>query len=235
MDLNQLMNSTTLWLVSGIMVSVVVIQALLFLRQAFISADKMGIPRSECTKGMRSAMITAIGPSLSPVIVLLALIAILGGPTAWMRMNDIGAARTEIAMSNIAVGMVGSTLKAGQLSLMGFVFALWGMALNNSGWILFGGYSAPHMRKAVDYMKTTFDNNWIKLLTAAAALGLFSTLLSNSFITKTGINTKNLFAGAIAFIAMTIISQLLKKYQKIQEFSLGIAMLCGMYAAAMFF
>lgn len=235
MELKDLMNSPMLWAVSSIMVIVVLVQATVFMRQAFKSAEKMGIPKSECMAGMRSAMITAIGPAFSPVIVLIALMAVLGGPTAWMRMNDIGAARTELAMGAIATGMVGSSLEAGKLTMLGFIFALWGMALNNSGWIIFGGYSSPQMGKAVDYMKKKFDQVWVKLIMAAAALGLFSTLLSNAIIKKGGLVPKNLFAGIVAYIAMTVVSHFCKGNQRIQEFSLGLAMLIGMYTAAFFF
>ncbi len=235
MELKEVMNSPMLWAVSSIMIITILTEAMLFMRQAFKSAEKMGIPKSECMAGMRSAMITAIGPSFSPVIVLIALMAVLGGPTAWMRMNDIGAARTELAMSAIATGMVGSSMEAGKLSLIGFVFALWGMALNNSGWIVFGGYSASYLQGAVDYMNKKFDISWVKLLMAAAALGLFSSLLGASIIAKGNIVVKNLFAGVVAYVAMTVISQIFKKYQRIQEFSLGLAMLIGMYTAAAFF
>lgn len=235
MELKDIMNSPMLWVVSSIMIIVIVTESLAFMRQAFKSAEKMGIPREECITGMRSAMITAIGPAFSPVIVLIALMAVLGGPTAWMRMNDIGAARTELAMSTIATGMAGSTLEAGKLSLLGFVFALWGMALNNSGWIVIGGYSAPQLGKAVNYMKEKFDQVWVKLVMAAAALGLFGTLLSNALISKGNLVTKNLFAGIVAFIAMTIISHFFKGNQRLQEFSLGLAMLLAMYISAAVF
>ncbi len=235
MNLEQVMNSPTLWIMSSFIVIVVVSEALVFLRQAFVSAEKMGIAKDDCIKGMRAAMITAIGPAFSPVIVLIALMAVLGGPTAWMRMNDIGAARTELAMSTIATGMVGSSLQAGKMTLLGFIFALWGMALNNAGWIVFGGYSAPYLKNGVDFMKRKFNALWVKLLMAAAALGLFSTLLGNAVIAKGNLVTKNLFAGVVAFIAMTIISQIFKGNQRVQEFSLGLAMLIGMYTAAAFF
>ena len=235
MKLEDVMNSPMLWVVSSFIVIVVLCEAAVFMRQAFKSAEKMGIPRSECITGMRAAMITAIGPAFSPVIVLIALMAVLGGPTAWMRMNDIGAARTELAMSTIATGMAGSSLEAGKLTLLGFVFALWGMALNNAGWIVVGGYSASYLKGGVDYMKRKFDANWIKLLMAAAALGLFSSLLSNSVIAKGNLVIKNLFAGVVSFVAMMIISYVFRGNQRIQEFSLGLAMLIGMYTAAAFY
>ncbi len=232
MSLEQVMNSPMLWVMSSFMVIVILVQSIVFIRQAFKSAEKMGIPRSECIAGMRSAMITAIGPAFSPVIVLLALMAVLGGPTAWMRMNDIGAARTELAMSAIATGMVGEKLVAGQMTILGFVFALWGMALNNSGWIVIGGYSAPYLKTGVDTMKRKFNEHWVKLVMAAAALGLFSSLLGASVIARGAIVDRNLCAGIVAFVSMTVISQVFKNYPRVQEFSLGLAMLIGMYVTA---
>ncbi len=234
MEVKDIMNSPMLWVMSSFMIINIFIMALMFLRLSFKSAEKMGIPKEECMTGFRSAVFTSIGPAFAPVIVLIALMAVLGGPTAWMRMNDIGAARTELAMSAIATGMAGSSLEAGKLTMLGFVFALWGMALNNSGWIVIGGYGAPSLNKAVEYLRDNFNAAWVKLFMAAASLGLFSTLLGNAIIKKGVVNQKNLFAGIVAFIAMLIIGRIFKGNKKIQEFSLGLAMLVGMFAAAMF-
>ena len=149
-------------------------------------------------------------------------------------MNDIGAARTELAMAQISANMAGSSIEGNALSLAGFVFILWGAALNNSGWIIIGGYGAPFLDKAVIYLKENFNATWIKLLMAAASFGLFATLLSNSIIKKT-ISFNNLYAALISFVVMLIIGKAFAKYKRLQEFSLGIAMLVGMFVAAFFF
>ncbi len=234
MDAKEFMDSPMMWIMSSFMVINIIVMAVVFMRQAFKSAEEMGINRSECVAGLRSAMITAVGPSFAPIIVLIALMATIGGPTAWMRMNDIGAARTELAMAQISANMAGSSLDSGVLSLAGFVFILWGAALNNSGWIVIGGYGAPFLDKAVLYLHEKFNSVWIKLLMASAAFGLFSTLLANSVIKKV-INFNNLYAAIISFVAMLIIGKLFEKQKRIQEFSLGIAMLIGMFCAAFFF
>ena len=223
------MNSPMLWVACSFMIIGVLVQSATFIMTALKSADKMGIPRSECVAGMRAAMITSVGPAFAPVLVLMALITVVGAPFAWMSMNNIGAARTEIAMAQIAATQAESTLKAGELSMLGFVFILWGIALNHCGWIIFGGYGAPYLKGGVDYMKKTFDQNWVKLLMTAAALGLFGALLSNSVIARGALNPRNFFAAAAAFVAMTVISHIFKGNQRIQEFSLGLAMLVGMY------
>lgn len=235
MELQALMNSPILWALSSLMVLGVVGECIVFTIICFKHAAKLGVPKSEVVAGMRSAMITAIGPSLAPLITLIALMAVLGGPTGWMRMNDIGAARTELAMCAMAAEMAGSSLDASKITVAGFVFCLWGMALNNSGWIVVGGYGATSLNKAVEYMKNNFNAAWVKLVMAAAALGLFGTLLSNSVIAKSGMNTKNLAAAVIAYVTMTAVGMLFKGNKRIQEFSLGIAMLVGMFVTAAIF
>jgi hypothetical protein len=67
---------------------------------------------------------------------------------------------------------------------------------------------------------------------AAAALGLFSTLLGNAIIKKGVVNQKNLFAAVVSFVAMLVIGRFFKGNKKIQEFSLGLAMLVGMFVTA---
>ena len=226
MNVKEFMNSPMMWIMSSFMIINILIMAAVFMRQAFKAAEEMGMEKTECIAGVRSSMITAIGPSFAPVIVLIALMATIGGPTAWMRMNDIGAARTELAMAQISANMAGSSIEGNALSLAGFVFILWGAALNNSGWIIIGGYGAPFLDKAVIYLKENFNATWIKLLMAA--------LLSNSIIKKT-ISLNNLYAALISFVVMLIIGKAFAKYKRLQEFSLGIAMLVGMFVAAFFF
>ncbi|EGO63362.1 DUF5058 family protein [Acetonema longum] len=231
MDLQPVINSPGMWLASSIMVIVVVAQSFLYLREGFRGAAALGIPRSECVKGLRAAMITAIGPSLAPVVILLALLAVLGAPTTWMRMNDIGAARTELAMSALATKVYGVEIRSAGFDLKTFSYAIWGMALNNAGWMVVALIFVKRMNNAIKKMNEKYDPRWIKLLMTGAAIGLFAYLWSGSLIRGGG----NLFAGIVSFIAMFLLSKYAGKYPRLQEPALGIAMLIGMFAAAAFF
>lgn len=102
MNVNSVINSPGVWAVSSLMIIVLLISACVYVKMALEEAKRIGLERKRCIAGLRSAMITAIGPSLSPVIIAFALIAVIGAPTTWMRMNDVGAARTEIAVIALA-------------------------------------------------------------------------------------------------------------------------------------
>jgi len=231
LDLKSVMNSPGMWVASSIMVIVVVVQSALFLREGFKAADALGMPRSTVAKGMRAAMITAIGPSLGPVVILLALLAVLGGPTTWMRMNDIGAARTELAMSALATKVIGVEMRSAAFDLKAYSYAIWGMAMNNAGWMLVALLFVKRMNSAIAKMNQKYNPTWVKLIMTGAAIGLFASLWSPALIKGGG----QFFAGIVAFASMFLIGKYAGNYPRLQEPALGIAMLIGMFAAAYFF
>lgn len=225
MDLKTVMNSPGLWFASSIMVIVVLIQSAIFLREALKAADRLHIPRERCYKGMRSAMITALGPAFSPVIVLFALIAVLGAPTAWMRMNDIGAARTELAMVTLASKVIGVDPQSAAYNLQAYSYSLWGMAINNVGWMLVALLFTHKMSSMVATLNIKYDPKWMKYLMTGATVGLFAFLLSGQLV---GAKTDHWYAAFISAAVMLCISRFFKKHQKLQELALGISMLAGM-------
>lgn len=175
-------------------------------------------------------MLTAIGPSLSLVIILVSLIAVLGTPTAWMRMNDIGAGRTELAMGAAAAGAVGSELEVGKITVEGFNAAIWGMALNNAVWMAVALLLTHRMQGAVDLLNKKYDQAWISVMMTSATIGLFGYLLANQLVGKANPFIAAAFASAATMIG---IQKGLKKYPRIQEPALGISMLVGLMAATL--
>lgn len=228
MDLKTIINSPGMWIVSSVMVIVILLQSMLFLREAFKAADKLNMPRQNCYAGMRSAMITALGPAFAPVIVLLALIAVLGAPTAWMRLNDIGAARTELAMVTLASKVIGIDPQSAAFNLKAYTYSLWGMALNNMGWMVVALLFTHKMGGMVTRLNQKYDPKWIKYLMTGASVGLFAFLLSGQLVNaKLG----NWYAAFISACFMLVISKMFRKHQRLQELALGLSMIAGMMLA----
>ncbi len=228
MGLAKIINSPAMWLASGVMVFVVVSQSLLYLREALKAARKMSIPRSHCRTGIRAAMVTAIGPSLGPVVILLALIAVLGAPTTWMRLNDIGAARTELAIATLAAKVSGVELRSAAYDLRAFSYSIWGMALNNLGWMAVALICVSRMDKTLTKLNEKCDPRWVKFLMTGAAIGLFAYLWIGPLMKGGGY----VIAGIVSFVSMRFISKVCAKWPRLQEPALGVAMLIGIFVAA---
>lgn len=230
MELESIINSPGLWVASAMMVIAVVSQAIIFLRTALKEAKLIGLTRDQYVSGLRSAVITAIGPSFSPVIVLLSLIAVIGAPTTWTRLCDVGAARTELAMVTISSGLVGAEPGAVSFGVEAFTWALWGMALNNLGWLLVVLFTVHRMAKIVDNLYTKYDPAWIKLFMGGTIIGLFAYLVSGQIVVKTiAGNYSAITAAVISGVVMFALSKLPARYQRLQELALGLAMLAGMF------
>ena len=154
MDMNAIINSPMLWILSSLIVIASVAQALIFLKNSLKEAERLGIDRSRRRAGMRSAVLTSLGPSLAPVVSVLALIAVIGSPTTWMRLCDVGAARTELGVVSLMADITGAEVGGASFDLQAFVHSLWGMALNNLGWLLVVFLLIHRMDKVVTWMDT---------------------------------------------------------------------------------
>ena len=226
MDFQALINGRDLWLVSSIMVIVSLVQAVFFLKISWTEAGTLGIGKKRRIACVRSAVLTAAGPSLSPIIIMVSMIAIVGGPTTWMVLNNVGAARTELAVVTLASEAAGVSVGAGDIGIQAFTYALWAIALNGFGWLFVVFMLTHRMTGIVVKMNERFDPRWVKLMLGGTNLGLFAYLLSNQLVGKA---SSNYLAAIIAGAAMLVLTSIFKKYQFLQEISLGASLLTGMF------
>ncbi|UWN44767.1 hypothetical protein CDIF104451_00755 [Clostridioides difficile] len=226
MKFQEMINSPGLWIVSSFLVIISVVQAIVFMKEALEEASNLGIEKKGIKAAIRSASVTAIGPSLSPVITLLSLVAVIGAPTTWMRLCDVGAARTELGVISLTSNLSGVEVGSAAFGAEAFSYALWGMALNNLGWLFVVFILGHRMRGIVEKMNMKYNPTWVKKLLAGATVGLFAYLLSNQIKT---FEIPKLTPAIISAIVMLVLTTLFKKNQRLQELSLGIAMLIGMF------
>lgn len=230
MELKNIMNSPGLWIASSFTVIAIVIQSLVFLRAALKEAKRLEIPRDKYISGMRSAIITSIGPSFSPAIILMSLITVIGAPTTWMRLSDVGAARTELSMVTLASGILGVSPSSSAFGLKAFAYSIWGMALNDLGWLIVVLVLTHKMSGTVKTLYSKYNPKWIKSLMFGATIGLFAYLLSNQIVVKAALKKDYLVAALISGASVLIMAKLFKNHPRLKELSLGIAMLVGMIA-----
>ena len=236
-ELTKIANSPGLWIASSFMVIAVVVMAVIFFNMGIKEAKRIKIPKERYKAGIRSAAISAIGPALSPIIILLSMIAIVGAPTTWMTLSDVGSGRTEIAVVSMAANSVGAAVGTASFGIKAFTYSLWAIALNGFGWLFVVLVFTHHMDRAVEILYSKFNKKWIKMLLAGSTLGLFGYLLTSQLIsaTKGDINLKNIVAALISAACAIIITKAFPKNEILKEVSLGISMIAGMAGAQILF
>ena len=225
MDFQQIINGIDLWLVCSIMVIVSLVQAGFFLRASWQEAGRLGFSRKQRIACIRSAALTAAGPSMSTIIIMISMIAIVGAPTTWLVLNNVGDARTELAIVAIAADYAGVEVNA-SIGITAFTYAIWAIALNGVGWLIVVFLLNHRMGHIVTRLNERYDQKWVAAMLGGANLGLFAYLLSGQLV---GEASSNYLAAVIADATMLILTTFFKKHEILQEVSLGLSLLAGMF------
>lgn len=224
-EFQQIVNRWDIWLVCSLMIVMIVTQSAVFLRNALREAKTLEISAQRRHSAIRSACISSLGPSLSPVIIALSMMTVVGAPNAWMNLNNIGAARTELANIAIGASFAGVEELSSNIGLEGWSYALWACALNGAGWMLVVFFLNHRMDRISNSLYERYDAAMVSTLMGAAVTSLFCYLLSNQLVNKA---YDYYVAALISGGCMLVFTQLCKKNRILQELSLGISMLAGM-------
>lgn len=231
-------NAKGLWLISISIVVIVLIQSILYVRLSFKVAGEIDYPISNCKKALKVGMVSAIGPSIAVFIVMVGMMSVVGTPITWLRLSIIGAAPTELTAATVGAQAAGVEFGSPEYDLHALSLSFWTMAINGTGWLL---VTVLFTHKLEDIREKIGGGNprWIGILSVAAALGCFGFLNSNTIVgvirnvQKAAPNAMGPFYATVGgMIAMILAGKAAQKYTWLREYTLGIAMLAGMFAAA---
>lgn len=227
-DYLEIANDPFFWIIAIPAVSLVALQAFLFSKRALEATKATNVTKADCFKAFRVGAVSAIGPSLSVFIVMIGMMAVIGGPITWLRLSFIGAAPTELTASTIGAQAMGVEFGSPEYGATAFAASVWTMTLNGCGWLLFCGLFTHKLDKLQD--KIAGGNSELMIqISGAAVLGTASYLVvSNS---KSGMDS---FAAALAAaVSMVLLDRFSEKIPQLKEYNLGISMVLGMFVAVL--
>lgn len=222
-DIMAIVNDPVLWWIAIPLGAIIMVMAALYIRMSFRTAASVGLSQAQCVKGLRSGILSSIGPSISVFVVVFSMTAIIGGPLTWMRFVGIGAAPVELAAINLGAETYGAPVGSENYNLTAMVSGLYTAIINSCGWVVVGFFFIHRMEKVREKMGGG-DKVWLGLISVTAMLGLFG-FLSTPFILALNAKTVACLSG---FLSMGILSILGKKVAWLKEYALGIALIIGM-------
>ncbi|MEA5060712.1 MAG: DUF5058 family protein [Clostridia bacterium] len=227
MDNLTIANSPIVWLLCGVTVIIALGQALIYMGMARKTAKEINLSTEITKKATRIGLVSAIGPAMGVFIVMVGLMTAIGGPMSWLRLSIIGAAPTELTAATLGATAAGVELGGEGYTLTIMAVSWFAMALNGAGWLVMTGLFTPGLEKLRDKL-CGGDTHWLAAFSAACSLGIFGYLNQNEII-KGVSNAVASISGALCMMA--IVKWLAPKCPKIMEYSLGIAMLFGMFCS----
>lgn len=229
----QVASSPAVWALASLSVAAIIVQVVLFTKLAYgaVKKGEVNLTTKQCNRAFRAGVVSAIGPAFGVFVVMIGLIAILGGPMSWLRLSVIGGATTELTAATIGVKSAGGDINSA-ISMVELSNAWWTMTINACGWLIVTLLFASRMEK----LRTKIgggDSRWIELFSSAATLGIFGAFVSEYLVLGAQTTDYNTIVacvvGALAMWGILVISN---KYKWIKEYSLGLAMLAGIIVAA---
>ncbi len=225
--MQEIINSPLLWLLCSVSVMVVVAQGLAYFRLAHKNAPEMGLSQENCRKAFKVGVITAVGPSMAILIVMVGLMAILGSPLTWMRLSVIVSAANELTAARLGAEAAGVSFGGADYTLAVLFVSWFAMAINGMGSMLGQLFFAGHLERIRH--KIASKNPKILALVSGAAMTAIYGNLSSAELKSGG---ANLAAWAVSGIAMFVLFKISQRVQKLKEYNLGIAMIAGTIAGA---
>lgn len=231
----EVANSPAIWGLAAIAVIAVFVEIILFFRLARKAAGmkEVNLTKKQCNRALRAGVVSAIGPAFGVFIVMIGLIAVLGGPIAWLRLSVIGGATTELTAATVGVKALGGDI-AQALSMVQLSNAWWTMTINACGWLVVTWLFASRMEKVRNKIGGG-DSRWMEIFSSAATLGIFGAFCSEYAVT--GIQTADftvLVVMVVSAVAMWILQQLSNRYKWLKEYALGLAMVAGIASSMLF-
>jgi hypothetical protein len=219
----EISNQWQLWVVCSILIAVIIVQAALFVRLCRKEAAFIGYPKKKLNAAVVSGMITSIGPALANIVVMISMIAVLGGPITWQKLADIGSAQTELTTVNAATSVMGVELGSADFNLAALTFCFFLMAFNGCAWLVVTALFTPTMDK-VRLKLSGGDSTWLILLSAGTTIGLFSNFTAQRLLTGRG----PFAAVVVGFTSQYIIDNVIAvRYPKIKSYALAISLILG--------
>lgn len=126
MTFNEIMNSPLLYGLVGLGIVYIILFCLVTLKKAYKHALELGITKDKLRLVITSSAIYSVVPSISIVIGLFSLAAVLGVPWSWFRLSVVGSVTYELmAADMVATGTgyesVAALNAAGDASVVGTV------------------------------------------------------------------------------------------------------------------
>ncbi|SFT01329.1 DUF5058 family protein [Halostagnicola kamekurae] len=218
-------NSNWLWISAIPVVSMVLVQAGLFLRRSWKNGKKMGLSDEQLKTGLKTGVISAVGPAIAVLAAMLALIAVVGGPVAWMRLSVIGSVAFELPAAELGVSQLGFGFGDEGITERAFATAVWTMTLGGIGWLIVAAVGTPHMEKARQKIVGGREK-LLPIVTSGAMLGAFAYFVSGE-VTAGAPETGSLAIGGLVMLSLLKIADE-NDVQWIREWALGTSMAVGL-------
>ena len=219
-------NAPILYVIVGIILAVVVAQAVFFLVRAYRRGVKIGMSRQVLNKTMVRAGVFTVAPAVAILVGIVALSQKLGIPLPWLRLSVIGSFSYETIAANVFQGNVTDATAYVTVALVMTCGMLVSMFLPL--------ITGKKIQRGLMKMRSK-DKKWGEIFMTALFLGMISAFLGYVFggVGEGGSGWIPVLVFFVSAIVMALCGLLLKvtKWRWINDYALPFCIIVGMVSA----
>jgi len=219
----QLANSTTMAVLCGITILIVLLQPIIFMIVAFRRGKELNMTTTEMKEAARSI------PSLPIIVSYLLLVPALGRYFPWLRLSVVGSAAYETMVANMAAEALGlESITVPNIPADIFIFILFVVTIGILGGNIFNVFFLKAYDKKIESIKNS-NASLVPIITTAMFLALYGTMAAPHFT-----NTANIPAIAAILVAgftSIFVNKFAGQHKKLKEFAFPLSMIVGMLGA----
>lgn len=222
-------NSTTMAILCGVTILIVLLQPILFIITAVKRGKELNMSTQEMKQAASSSAVFSVIPSLPIIVSYLLLVPALGRFFPWLRLSVVGSAVYETMVANMAAEAFGlESITAGPIPVEVFISIVFVVTIGILGGNIFNVFFLKSYDKKVESLKSK-NANLVPLITTAMFLGMYGTMAAPHLT-----NFKSLPAIAAILVAgatALILGKFTANHKKLKEFAFPISMIVGMLAS----
>ncbi len=231
-------NHPAIFVIVGIILAVVIAEAIFFLVKALKRAKRIGMNMSVIKKTVISAAIFTIAPAVAILVGVITLSKSLGTALPWLRLSVIGSLSYETIAAEAALREMGLSFSDQITDASQYITVTWVMTVG----ILLGLVLVPLLAKKIQKGIRSIeskDKRWGEIFSNAMFLGMISAFVGYVFcdVTKafsgdfTGLIPVLVMFTSLAVMAVLGILSSVLKQKWILEYALPISLISGMASA----
>ena len=231
-DVLVLANSPLLWATTAITVGLVVLLAVLYLIKTVRFGKRVGITDQQISSAIRTSLVSSIGPSVVIMVGMIALLIVVGAPTAMMRLSVVGNVSYELTAAGFASNAFGVPLEASAMTPEIFQAIVFVMAVGCIGYLLVPVIFANSFERTLVRINNSGKNKNLAAVISAASILACYAYIEIPYVVAFNASTVALLVG---FMAMTILETIQRKTKAkwLLEWGMLIAMFIGMLAGVL--
>lgn len=230
MNLGEL-NSMIMWVGCGLPVVFLLFLAGRMWRKTYKTGKEMGLEETQLKAAVKTSAITAIGPSVACLAGMFAVMAIMGGPVAFMRLSYVGNSMFELMAAGFGAAATGVQAGVDPMTKDAFMAGLCVMVLGSIPWVIFGTFASDKMDKIQTKIVKKAGRAILPVISTGALLGALGAN-NATYLTALDKTTISCLLGAAIMAVVCIIAQK-KQIKWLSQWNLTIAIFPAMIITAL--